>query len=152
MTLPELLNAVFTEDVVKFLASGVGAFVLYLLNKVRSERARRVADQLVDAAVAIAFNVVEDRAKQTPGKLDDKTAIGLQVLRDYLRTKGVELTDEQAERAKLLFESMHAYSFPSLHTIQAQVGDMSSSIAFNSAPAPVDAGKGALLGRKVNGG
>ena len=60
------------------------------------------------AGVPIAFNIVNDIAKRTDNQIDDKVALGLSLLNDWLNVNGqpaMKAPDE--EKAKLLFKALH---------------------------------------------
>lgn len=86
------------------LVSGLGGILLALIR--RSQKAARY-ESLFKDAVAIAYDVVNDIAAKTPNKIDDKVAVGLDVLRQYLGLHGVEATPVDEAKAKLLFQAMH---------------------------------------------
>lgn len=106
MTLADL----FTDDVVKLIGTGLGAGFLYLLGRITNAATRARIDAIVDAAIPIAFSFVEELARKTPNKVDDKVALGLASLKAYLDTKGLEITEAQKDRARLVFSALHAES------------------------------------------
>jgi hypothetical protein len=66
------------------------------------------AEKMFQMSVEVAFNLVNDVAKRTDNKLDDKVALGLQFLHDYYASQGMpEPTPAQIERAKLLFSALN---------------------------------------------
>lgn len=67
--------------------------------------------ELVEAAIPIAYHVVNEIAQRTTNKIDDKVALGLGVLKEYLRTEGVkdsEITEAQLAKARFIFDALHA--------------------------------------------
>ena len=65
------------------------------------------ANALFQTAVDVAYNVVNDIAKRTDSKIDDKVALGLQVLRDFYALHNKDVSDLDIEKAKMLFQAMH---------------------------------------------
>ncbi len=65
-------------------------------------------ESIFRAGVPIAFNIVNDIAARTDNKIDDKVALGLGALNDWLRANGQsEMKPVDVEKAKLLFSALH---------------------------------------------
>ncbi len=93
------------------LAGLVGTALLGLAAKfLHSAWARSLAEKVLAKGIEIAYHAVEDKAKQTPNTIDDKAALALKYLAEYLGSHGLELTEEQVARAKLTFSAIHAQS------------------------------------------
>ena len=58
--------------------------------------------------VELAYKVVNDAAARSENKIDDKAALALKVLRDYLSSQGQALKANDEVRAKLLWSAMHS--------------------------------------------
>lgn len=105
------MEALFTDEVVGMLASVVAAVISLVIGKLVKDTARRaVVEKVVDAAIPIAFHVVQEISRRTPNKIDDKVALGLEKLAEISATHGVELTEEHKARAALVFSALHAQS------------------------------------------
>lgn len=99
----------FSDDVVQSIAGVVAVAVFTALGKwVKDAVKRAKVEDLVEQGIPIAFWAVNEVAKRTENKIDDKVALGLKKLEEYLATHKVELKDEHASRAKLLFDALHA--------------------------------------------
>jgi hypothetical protein len=94
-------------EVLKLSAALLAAVLPFLLTWIFKDKAKKAEGNLL-AGVEVAFNVVNEVAKRTPNKVDDKAALGLDFLRQYLKTQGQDLSAPEAERAKLLFKALHA--------------------------------------------
>lgn len=57
--------------------------------------------------VEVAYFLVENLSKHTETKIDDKAAVALKALRDFMGTEGMPLKQADEEKAKLLFQAMH---------------------------------------------
>lgn len=78
-------------------------------------------DKIIDTAIPIAFNVVNEIARRTPNTIDDKVAAGLKVLADYVATHNLELKPEHEARAKMVFSALHAESKVQADLIKRQL-------------------------------
>lgn len=96
----------FDSDFVKMLATGLGAGIVFALRLWLKDRAA-IAEKVLSVGIKVAFQVVNDRAKLTPGQVDDKVAEGLKVLSEYLASHGVTMTESMVARAKLEFSALH---------------------------------------------
>lgn len=86
--------------------SVAGAALLFLLRLIFKDRAGQ-AETNFQLGVNIAYQIVNEVATRTENKIDDKVAVALGYLRDFLSTKGQSLTPADEQRAKLLFQAMH---------------------------------------------
>lgn len=102
------MDAILTPEVLDLVAGIVAAAISALLGLLFRGARKAAAEKVVDFAIPIAFHVVEEIARRTENKIDDKVALGLQKLSEITRTKGVEPTAAHLERAKLVFQAMHA--------------------------------------------
>ena len=94
------------NETIMTLAGILGTALMFLLRQIFKDRAEAKAD-LFRFGVDLAFNVVNDIAKRTPNQVDDKIALGLDVLRKFLATHDVDLKPIDEERAKMLFSAMN---------------------------------------------
>jgi hypothetical protein len=102
--LKELLLKLLTSDT--FLTGAgtfVGAAVYFFLRSRKAEK----REGTVDKAAEYAFKIVNDVAKLTPNKIDDKVALGLKSFHEYLATHKVTATEDEVARAKLVFKALH---------------------------------------------
>lgn len=84
----------------------LGAVILYIFRNLWKENLDR-KEALFKTGVEIAFNVVNDIASRTENKVDDKVALGLKALKDYLALNGQKLSTTDEEKAKILFQAMN---------------------------------------------
>jgi hypothetical protein len=101
------MDSIFNDSAVSVIASIIGGLVLFLVRTVWKEKADLKA-KLFDIGVRVAYQVVNEVASRTENKIDDKIALGLKYLADYLSAHGLELTTQDETKAKLLFQAMHA--------------------------------------------
>jgi len=112
------MDNIFSDDTVILIGTTVGVLlftVLAVLKARASNDQNRQAElarveSVIDKGIPIAFNVVQEIARLTPNKVDDKVALGLKALADYAATHGVTPTEDHEDRAKLVFQAMHAES------------------------------------------
>lgn len=102
MNLLDLLS----DDVVKVVATGVAMGLVWGLRMLLKDKAD-LAERVLAVGIKVAFQVVNDRAKQTPGQIDDKVAEALKVLSEYLALRGLKLDEAAVARAKLEWSAMH---------------------------------------------
>lgn len=90
----------------------IGALLTFVVGLIGRDRLRKwKVNKIVTVGVPIAYHVVNEIARRTPNKIDDKIAEGLRVLKEYLKTEGVkdsEVTEEHLAKARLLFDALHA--------------------------------------------
>lgn len=102
------MPSLFSDSIVVVIAQVLGvAFFAGAAWFWKQEETRKKAEEWFIQGVPVAFKVVDEIAKKTPNKVDDKIALGLKVLADFMGTHKAKLTGEQAERAKLLFHAIH---------------------------------------------
>jgi hypothetical protein len=82
------------------------AALMFLAKAILKDRYDEKA-AMFEKAVDVAFNVVNNVAKLTPNKIDDKVALGLKALSEYFKTHGKSASPAELERAKLLFQAMN---------------------------------------------
>lgn len=105
------MESLLSEEVLSGLAMAVASAITFIIGKlIKDANQRQLAEKIVDAAIPVAFHVVQEAARKSPNKIDDKVALGLQKLAEISATHGVELTDKHKERAKLVFSALHAQS------------------------------------------
>lgn len=68
---------------------------------------RDKAERNLTLGIELAYNIVNEISMRTGNKVDDKVAMGLDYLRQYLGTSGQTLKPADEEKAKLLFQAMH---------------------------------------------
>lgn len=81
----------------------VGALLLFLARKYLKTQAK---EKLLKLGVEIAYIVMKEIAAKTDNKVDDKFAIGLKALNDFMNANGQQLTPVDEEKAKALFAQM----------------------------------------------
>jgi hypothetical protein len=100
------VQAFISDTMVQTIGSVLGFATLFLIRHILKDRADK-AEARFKAAVEIAYNVVNEASRLTKTTADDKVALGLKALKDYLATHGQDVTQADEERAKLLFTAMH---------------------------------------------
>ena len=105
--LQSLLAVLLTPEVLAILGPLVVGLVLKILRGIWKEKAAD-REKLVSFGIEIAYACVAEVAKRTQNKVDDKVAMGLDYLRKWLNANGEELRPVDEEKAKLLFQAMHA--------------------------------------------
>jgi hypothetical protein len=94
-----------SDEGVTMLGGGVGLVFLMVLRFV--VKARKY-EGVFRAGVPVAYAIVNDISKRTPNKVDDKVALVLKALNDWMLAHGQpELKPVDVEKAKLLFSAMH---------------------------------------------
>lgn len=88
------------------IVAGLGVLVRLLLRKLAKDKAAKWESNL-HAGVSIAYDLVNDYAKTSPNKVDDKIALGLRFLRDALGPDASKLSPIDEAKAKQLFKAMH---------------------------------------------
>lgn len=105
--LTAILSALVASPIaLPILAGALASLVAYVFRKLFKERADKAESDFV-WALGVAYNVVNEVARVTPTKIDDKLALGLGFLKEALSHKGQTLNLADEERAKLLFKAMH---------------------------------------------
>lgn len=84
----------------------VGSVLLFFFRAIFKDRAD-AKEKLFKTAVEVAYNVVNDIAARTDNKVDDKVALGLKALKDFMALNGQSVSAVDEEKAKLLFQAMH---------------------------------------------
>jgi hypothetical protein len=84
----------------------LGAAVLFILRQVFKDRADK-AETNFQTGVRLAYNIVNEISALTPNTVDDKVALGLKYLNDYVNAGGGKVSVADEARAKLLFKAMH---------------------------------------------
>lgn len=103
------MDSLFSEEVLKMLAPIFATVLSALLGLfIRNAAKKAVAEKIIDAAIPVAYQVVNEIARRTENKIDDKIALGLKVLAEFASTKGVQVTEAQKTRAALVFQALHA--------------------------------------------
>lgn len=88
----------------------VGVVLFTALGLFLKSQKRAAVDKIIDMAIPVAYKVVDEIARRTPNKIDDKVALGLKVLAEYAATHDIELKPEHEARAKMVFSALHAES------------------------------------------
>lgn len=106
------LAGLFTDEVIGILGTVVGTALLFLFRAIWKDQAER-KEAMFKLGVEIAYSIVNEIAKRTQTKVDDKVALGLDALRQYLATQGQKLTPADEDRARLTFQAMHGQELAS---------------------------------------
>lgn len=89
-----------------------GVLFTALLGKIVKDHVRKAfVEKVIAEALPIAYFGVNEIARRTPNKIDDKVAAGLKILKDYVEASGVkeqEIKPQHLAKAKLVFDAMHA--------------------------------------------
>ena len=109
----QILSALLSPDVLVILGPIVIGLIGMVLRAVFKEQAA-AKEQAFSVGVEIAYAVVTEIAKRTENTIDDKAALALGVLRDWLKASGQTLTPVDEARAKLLFQAMHGRELTAL--------------------------------------
>jgi hypothetical protein len=102
----KLLVILLQPEVLAVVGPVVVALVLRLLRAAWKEKAEN-RERLLEAGIEIAYQCVNDVSKLTPNTVDDKVAMGLGYLREWLGAHGEKLKPVDEAKAKLLFQAMH---------------------------------------------
>lgn len=86
--------------------SVLGSVILFLLGQ-WFKSSKDKAESNFTLGVKLAYNIVSEISLRTPNTVDDKVALGLKYLRDFLDTNNQKLSAADEEKAKLLFQAMH---------------------------------------------
>lgn len=89
----------FTEEAMSVVAGLVGAFLLAL--KVFKSVQNRFW-------IYVAYKLADEISKRTKNTIDDKAALFLKLLSGFVEEKGKTFTEKDAEKAKLVFDALHA--------------------------------------------
>lgn len=84
----------------------LGSVILFLLGQWFKTNKERAQSNFA-AGVKCAYLIVSEISIRTPNQVDDKVALGLKYLSDYLNAEGQKLSAADAEKAKLMFQAMH---------------------------------------------
>jgi hypothetical protein len=84
----------------------LGAVLLFFFRAVFKDKAD-AKEKLFKTGVEVAYNIVNDVAARTQNKVDDKIALGLKALKDFMALNGQSVSPVDEEKAKLLFQAMH---------------------------------------------
>lgn len=100
------VSDLFTDQNLAMITSIVVPAILALIGWLfKSKRDR--AEAVFRTGVDIAYQAVNDVSKVTPNTVDDKIALGLGFLREWLAAHKQTLDPVNEEKAKLLFKAMH---------------------------------------------
>lgn len=79
------------------------AFLALRKWRISAERAR-----LISAAVDLVYGAVNEMARRTENRIDDKAALAIKKLAEYLASQGADpLTSEEVAQARLTFTAKH---------------------------------------------
>lgn len=84
----------------------IGSILLFFFRAIFKDRAE-AKEKLFKTGVEVAYNIVNDIAARTDNKIDDKVALGLKALKDFMSLNGQAVSPVDEEKAKLLFQAMH---------------------------------------------
>ena len=84
----------------------LGGLIGLFLRLYFKDKSAQAEDALRSGAV-IAYHMVNNVSALTPNKVDDKIALALKMLNEYMATKGQTLTEERSEQAKMIWNAMH---------------------------------------------
>lgn len=101
-----MFETITPDDWFKLVLTLLGIIFMFFYRKAKIEESNRL---LFEKGVDIAYNMVNDLSKRTENKIDDKIAIGLQYLRDFMfaNTGSRELSPEQEALAIQMFSAKH---------------------------------------------
>lgn len=100
------MGALLTPEVLSIVGSVLGSALLFLFRQIFKDKAA-ARELLLKTGIEVAFNVVNDLAKRTPNQVDDKVALGLKALAEYLAAHGEVLTPTDTAKAQLVFSAMN---------------------------------------------
>jgi hypothetical protein len=105
--LQPLLSLLLSPAFLATLGPVVAGVIGMIVRKLFKDQAAR-KQELLRAGVEIAYACVTEVAKRTQNKVDDKVAMALGYLKDWLNANGEQLKPVDETKAKLLFQAMHA--------------------------------------------
>lgn len=94
------------ESTISIIATIVGTALLFLIKQFFKEKSE-TKEEIFRVGVRVGYNIVNEISKTTDTTIDDKAALGLKYLSEFLDKKGIQLSPVRAEEAKLLFKAMH---------------------------------------------
>lgn len=98
------MDILLSEEALKLLGGLLAALVAFVIRKWLKGS---VKEKILMAGIEVAYLMVSELAKRTETKVDDKVALALQYLREWLGTHGEELKPVDEAKAKMLFTAMH---------------------------------------------
>jgi uncharacterized membrane-anchored protein YhcB (DUF1043 family) len=98
--------AYLTPEVVSLLAALLAGVVGAVIKSFWSAKATKYESNFL-LGTQIAFLAVNEISKRTANPVDDKIALGLQLLKEHLSKSGQKLVPADEARAKELFSAMH---------------------------------------------
>lgn len=96
-----------SPEVLGLLTVVVLPLVLKVLRGIWKEKSD-AREQMLGLGIEIAYACVTEVAKRTDNKIDDKVAMALGFLKDWLSANGEEIKPVDEAKARLLFQAMHA--------------------------------------------
>lgn len=92
--------------------SVLGAVITFIVGKFGWNKIQlALLEKAVTEGIPYAYWGVNEIARRTDNKIDDKVAEGLRILKEFLAAKGHDpekVTPEQLKRAELVFNALHA--------------------------------------------
>jgi len=113
-----MFETITPDDWFKLVLTLLGIIFMFFYRKAKIEESNRL---LFEKGVDIAYNMVNDLSKRTENKIDDKIAIGLQYLRDFMfaNTGSRELSPEQEALAIQMFSAKHGAELAAREVVTA---------------------------------
>lgn len=106
------MSDLFSEENVVRLAQVLALAIMFAVRWYFRDSAEK-RDKAIDVAVKgaeVAFWAVEEAKRIAPDKVSDKVSLGLEKLKTYAQTHGVELKGEHLDAAKVVFDALNAQS------------------------------------------
>lgn len=101
------IDDIVNPSTLPYIGSAVGAVLLFVLRKWKKDSAL-TWESLFQEGVEVAYHMVNDVAKTTASPIDDKVALCLGFLNEYLKANGkAPAVGADLDRAKMLFKAMH---------------------------------------------
>ena len=108
-TLTAVLVPILTsEAAVKVAGVVVTALVGLVGRKLLKDADQTKLESQFKWAVDIAYHAVSEVSRVTKTTADDKVALGLDYLRKAMASRGAQLTNDDTDRARIIFQAMHA--------------------------------------------
>lgn len=101
----DLILSFLSDELLTKAGSGLGGLLFAAFSYLKIRKA--VADRIVDVGIPIAYAIVEQLARKSTNKIDDKALVALKALEDYCQTRGLDsLSADQVNRAQLVFKAL----------------------------------------------
>lgn len=103
-----LVPLLTSEAAVKVAGIAITALVGLVGRKLLKDADQTKLESQFKDAVDLAYHAVSEVSRVTETKADDKVALGLDYVRKAMASRGSALSEANADRARIIFQAMHA--------------------------------------------